>query len=64
MQKPKIVMNVAAWAKVSQNKYRSNLHFHEDESSFYIGDVPVLVVPAIEDQITQMPLEDPTGYSN
>ena len=62
MQKPKIIMNVAAWAKVSQNKYRSNLHFHEDESTFYIGDVPVLVVPAIEEPKAYSPLEDPTGY--
>jgi len=64
MQKPKIVMNVAAWDKISQNKYRSNFHFHEDESTFYIGDVPVLVVPAIEEQKSEITLEDPTGYSN
>lgn len=64
MQKPKIIMNVAAWAKVSQNKYRSNLHFHEDESTFYIGDVPVLVVPAINEPTSTITLEDATGYSN
>jgi len=57
-------MNVAAWDKISQNKYRSNFHFHEDESTFYIGDVPVLVVPAIEEQKSEITLEDPTGYSN
>lgn len=64
MQKPKIVMNVAAWAKVRQNKYKSHMYFHEDECTFYIGDVPVLVVPAIEEQKSAITLEDPTGYSN